>query len=564
MDAVISALLNAGISVLQIGENDYERSVATSNLLYRFFRPGCVVQPTQIVEVETVIRVAKSHDIAVTTKNGGHSYTGSSIAKDGISLDLSRLKDVTVDMDAETMTLQGGALWGHAYKALVNGSHSGYLVNGGRCATVGVSGFILGGGLGPFTRSFGMGCDALKEATIVTADARTVTVRDTDKRTTKEGRLFWALCGAGGGNFGVVVEMKLKLQRQSNEDGLVVSGQYTWYPKPDDAAMKEFMETMDESYSEDWPDQITIDSTWRCEPSRTDSELGVEFFIHYDGDKIDFDQLIDDSIRQADLAKQLKRRSLAEVSTLYLHESLVTQWAEETTRAFPTNPSYRIYSSFAFGNDKATISNITSAVREEMKAFREQFSDEQALLEVTWIHGGGKATKKRAAAATAFPWRSGVYYVYVMVRWQAKWLEHDMRQFLRQFRTKLRSYSINGLAAFVNFPDETLCEHVYERAYYGDNHVALRKVKRLWDKDNFFNWDQGIRLPQPYPDTGAAANDQGTAQPDDATHCDDVVSLDSCAGQQWEYFEPPPGGGVLNFDITGGGPMVRTLTDLGF
>ena len=263
MDTVISALLkaHAKISVLQSGE-DYERSVATSNLLYRFFRPGCVVQPTQIAEVETVIRVAKYHGINVTIKNGGHAYTGSSTAKEGISLDLSRLKHVTVDMGAETMTLQGGALWGHAYKAIVNGSYSGYLVNGGRCPTVGVSGFILGGGLGLFTRSFGMGCDALKEVTIVTADARTVTVRDTDKRTTKEGRLFWALCGAGGSNFGVVVEMKLKLQRLSNDDGLVVSGQYTWYPKLNSStAITEFMDTMDGFYSTDWPDQITIDST---------------------------------------------------------------------------------------------------------------------------------------------------------------------------------------------------------------------------------------------------------------------------------------------------------------
>ncbi|KAJ8117709.1 hypothetical protein ONZ43_g4149 [Nemania bipapillata] len=355
--------------------------------------------------------------------------------------------------------------------------------------------------------------------------------------------------------------MKLKLQRQSNEDGLVVSGQYTWYPKLDNDAMKEFMETMDEFYSTDWPDQITIDSTWRCEPLRTDSELGVEFFIHYDGDKTAFDQLIDNSIRQADLAKQLKRRSLAEDSTLYLHESLVIQWSEETTRSFPTNPSYRIYSSFVFNNDKPTVQEITSAVREEMRGFREQFSDEQVLLEVTWIHGGGKATKKRAVAATAFPWRGGAYYVYIMVRWQAKWLERDMRQFLRQFRTRLRPYSINGLAAFVNFPDDTLCEHVYERAYYGNNHLELRRVKRLWDKNNFFNWDQGIRVPQPYPE---AMSDQGTAQQDDATHCDDVVSLDSRAGQQWEYFEPPPGREVLNLDITGGGRMVRTLTDLGF
>src|SRR5438128_1772678 len=85
-------------------------------------------------------------------------------------------------------------------------AHDGYIVNGGRCPTVGVSGFVLGGGIGQFTRSFGMGCDTLKEITIVTADLSVVTVKDTDDPVSPEGKLFWALCGAGGGNFGVVVE----------------------------------------------------------------------------------------------------------------------------------------------------------------------------------------------------------------------------------------------------------------------------------------------------------------------------------------------------------------------
>jgi len=172
--------------------------------------------------------------------------------------------------------------------------------------------------------------------------------------------------------------------------------------------MEEFMKTMDEFYSTDWPDQITIDSIWRCEPPRTDSKLGVEFFIHYDGYKLAFDRLIDSSIHQADLTKQFKHRSLAEDSTLYLHQSLVTQWSEETTRAFPTNPPYRIYRSIVFGNDKAVIAKITSTIREEMKAFRKQFSDEQVLLEATWIHGRGKTAKKRAAADTACSWHSGI------------------------------------------------------------------------------------------------------------------------------------------------------------
>ena len=105
---------------------------------------------------------------------------------------------------------RGGARWGHAYKALVDGDQNGWFINGARCPTVGVSGFVLGGGLSPFTRSFGMGCDTLLEATIVTADGERVTVTSKDDRKEDKGKLFWALCGAGGGNFGVVVELKMR------------------------------------------------------------------------------------------------------------------------------------------------------------------------------------------------------------------------------------------------------------------------------------------------------------------------------------------------------------------
>jgi FAD/FMN-containing dehydrogenase len=62
---------------------------------------------------------------------------------------------------------------------------------------VGVGGFLLGGGLGPFSRSIGMGSDTIREITVVTADSKLLTVKDSDSCSSKEGRLFWALCGAG-------------------------------------------------------------------------------------------------------------------------------------------------------------------------------------------------------------------------------------------------------------------------------------------------------------------------------------------------------------------------------
>lgn len=85
------------------------------------------------------------------------------------------------------MTIEGGALWGNVYRTLVD-QEDGILVNGGRCPSVGVSGFILGGGIGPFSRQYGMAVDGLNEVKIVTADGELYTLTPEDDPDSEEGR----------------------------------------------------------------------------------------------------------------------------------------------------------------------------------------------------------------------------------------------------------------------------------------------------------------------------------------------------------------------------------------
>ncbi|KAH6624104.1 hypothetical protein B0J18DRAFT_444369 [Chaetomium sp. MPI-SDFR-AT-0129] len=443
--------------------------------MFRDARPACVVQPSNISQVQALIREAKAHNRPVTIKNGGHSFGGFSTTNGGILLDLSRMNKVTLDMTpgSETVTLQGGARWGHAYKALVDGGHNGWFINGGRCPIVGVSGFVLGGDLSPFTRSFGMGCDTLQEATIVTADGKIVKVTDKDYKTSDEGKLFWALCGAGGGNFGVVVEMKIKVQKLAGKT--VVAGLFVWVPKPGD--IDSFMATMVDFYTAEWPNQTTIDSSWLCDlndPPTT--ELKVRFPIHHN-------------------AKPLKRRTLEELSTRFLLETLVSQWSFENQSTLSSaTGKYRIYTSVVLTNDKPIIAGVTALIRKQMKDFRDVFAGEEGLLQVTWIHTGGEASRDKTTSTTAYPWRSSTYHTYVMLEWKEKWLTRDMKDFLKTMSNDLRKFSVNGHAAFVNFPDSQLKAH--EEAYFGSNQQELREVKKRWDPDHFFEWHQGVKLPQ--------------------------------------------------------------------
>ncbi|RAQ58982.1 hypothetical protein COH20_006754 [Aspergillus flavus] len=567
-EAIIQDFLTNEVPVFRVGEVEYERSVATANLLYRFTRPDCIVQPRGNGDVQYIVTQAKARNVSLTIKNGGHSYAGFSSAETGILLDLVRMKKVTIDRKTMIVTLQGGCQWGHAYKQLVNERMNGAIINGGRCPTVGVSGFTLGGGLGPFTRSFGMGCDTLKEATIVTADGKLVTVTDGDDPKSDKGRLFWALCGAGGGNYGVVVELKLKIQELQNSGGEVVAGRFTWMPKVDE--MDDFMQTMIRFYTTDWPEQMTLDSSWLCDLKQTSSELGVRVLSYFDGSKDEFDNVINTFVEQPVLKKQLKRRSMAEPSTRFLHETLVSQWSEETVKSFPTNRSYQIYSSFVFKNDRSRMKAVTEAIRKEMQAFRKLFNGEQGLLQVTWIHSGGEASRKKRSA-TAFRWRDCTYHVYVMLQWEDKWLERDMWGFLGLFKQKLQPYSMMGRAAFINFPDRTLTTEAHEKVYYGNNRQELQRIKRIWDPDHFFDWKQGIQRPtstrevqsrmatiqlRTEPDTGTAAADEEEEGGYEVS-LDEKDLTDKIAGSQWNDVSLPPQNAV-------GGSGVFALTDLGF
>ncbi|KAI0424218.1 hypothetical protein F5Y09DRAFT_324974 [Xylaria sp. FL1042] len=403
------------------------------------------------------------------------------------------MNDVKLDMGKEIVTVEGGALWGHVYKALVNARLDGWIVNGSRCPTDGVSGFTLSGGVGPFSRSFGMGCDTVTEISIVTADGELITVGDSDDPASHKGMLFWALRGGGGGNFGVVVAMSFQVFRLSGKDGIVTAGRVTWFPDPKDDH-RGFLYSMNRFYTTKWPNEMTIDSSWFSDTQVQDGAIGVRFFVYYDGNERRFSKEIHNAVLGKEIEKQLKCRILPEKSTRFFHETLAMQWEEETGGMFPSNGTFRIYSSFCFGNDRDDFKAINIIVKEELEAFKRLFREEKyCLCQVSFIHSGGEA-KRLKKKATAFRWRDAVYHTYIMIQFRDKWLERDMRGFLGKFRTRLKPLSLAKLACYVGFQDASLGDDVYEKAYYGGNHLKLRQVKRIYDRTNLFNSPQGIKV----------------------------------------------------------------------
>ncbi|RGP62533.1 berberine family [Fusarium longipes] len=518
---------------------DYEKLVVTSNLLFRFSRPRCIVKPRSTVEVQTVIEQSKKQNVRLTIRCGGHSYAGFSTAletNNDILMDLRNMNTVELDALNDTVTIGAGCQWGEVYRCLINNSLDGRIINGGRCPWVGVGGFMLGSGLGPFTRTLGMGSDTLLGAAIVTADGEVVTVAKDDDFESKEGQLFWALQGAGQANFGVVTQMKLKVERLKSGGTKVVGGRFQWFPK--DNNIEELRNTMNDLYKAKWPERITIDTTWICDLREKTSD-GVRFTVYYDGRKEDYDKLIDKYVKHEDVNKQLKKRALEEPSTRFLYETLERQWFDESKRFFAENKSYRIFAAFAFDRRqiKSNVDKITAILQQEMKSFRELYTGENVNLDIVWIHTGGKASDRKPQD-TAYYWRRALYHTYIEILWEDKWMELNMRGFMAKLKKKLRPYSLNKAAAFVNFPDRELAKGAYERVYFGENRHKLRKVKETWDKDNYFSWAQSIQLPKDAVDDVTVDVDM-----EDYENQTDRLAQDLWHSSNWQHRH------IQNFDV---------------
>src|SRR3954454_5491904 len=134
-------------------------------------RPAVIVRCSGTADVITAVGFARSNDLEIAVRGGGHSIAGFSTVEDGIVIDLSRMNEVRVDPSKRRAIVGGGAVWAdvdHETQA------HGLATTGGLISTTGVARFTLGGGLGWLMRKHGLACDNLVGADVVTADGRLV------------------------------------------------------------------------------------------------------------------------------------------------------------------------------------------------------------------------------------------------------------------------------------------------------------------------------------------------------------------------------------------------------
>ncbi|MGH8068359.1 MAG: FAD-binding oxidoreductase [Candidatus Entotheonellia bacterium] len=165
-------------------------------------RPALIARCAGVADVLTGIRFAREHELLISVRGGGHGMPGFAVCEGGLMLDLSGMTSVHVDPEHRTVRADAGVTWGafdHETQAF------GLATTGGVVSSTGIAGLTLGGGHGFLMRRYGLACDNLRSADVVTADGRWLRASATE-----HAELFWGLRG-GGGNFGVVTSFEYQL-----------------------------------------------------------------------------------------------------------------------------------------------------------------------------------------------------------------------------------------------------------------------------------------------------------------------------------------------------------------
>jgi FAD/FMN-containing dehydrogenase len=199
-----------GGRILREGDGGWDDAVLVWNAMVARV-PALVVQPISARDVAAAVAFARDHGLLLSIKGGGHNIAGTAVAEGGLTMDMSRMRDVTVDPEARLAHVGPGCLLRDVDRAT---QEHGLATVLGFVSETGVAGLTLGGGFGYLARRFGWAADNLDEVEIVTADGQ-IRVANRDENPD----LFWAVRG-GGGNFGVVTRFTFRL----HEVGPMITG----------------------------------------------------------------------------------------------------------------------------------------------------------------------------------------------------------------------------------------------------------------------------------------------------------------------------------------------------
>lgn len=408
-------------------------------------KPLVVVQCGDEEDAVRAVEFARRYALEVAVRSGGHSHLawGSS---NGLIIDLSPLKRITIDPDRRIVRAQSGVTSGEVARAA---SEHGLVPVLGQCPGVGATGVTLGGGLGWLSGLFGASCDNLVAARVVTAETRTL---DVNSETHSD--LFWGLCGAGA-NFGVTTSFAARLQ----SIGKVLGGDVHFAVRDTRAVLRGFRDIMHEA-----PDEF------QATLNLTPGERGIFISLCHAGDESEWDEVL------------RKIRSIAKPTKENVRRQPFVDLAEKAAATNPGNaPSPAFRSIQTVYRDRITDEVIDIYVDQLAHA-----SPDVIMGLSHYMHGEVCRVKP---AATAFPHRAA-HSVHLRVAFNWSDPDDSERRFAwgEEWLRLLRPQTAERL--YANY--QTYETKVGSPSLFGSNFDRLLALKKEHDPGNFFRRNANI------------------------------------------------------------------------
>src|SRR5215217_6101724 len=407
--------------------------------------PALIARCAGVADVIQGVNFARTHNLPLSVRGGGHSVAGNAVCDGGVMLDLSPMKGMRVDPVRQTAQAQAGLTLGEFD---LETQEFGLATTLGVVSMTGIAGLTLGGGLGWLNGKYGLACDNLISADVVTADGRLVTASDEENED-----LFWGIRG-GGGNFGVVTSFEYQL----HPVGPVLGGGLR-YPA---AEARDFLRFYHE-FASNCPDEL---STAASLGHALDGSVVVGVAVCYCG-----------PIEEGERVLHPLRTFGSPL------EDNIQPMSYQTLQSAPD-------AGFPLGRQhywkSSWLKHLSDEAIEVMLEFVTEMPSSISGVGLQQMHG---AASRVDPAATAFPHRDEHYDFLILSQWAARSDTEENVRWTRAFFETMQPFFESGV--YVNNLGEEGEDRIKEA--YGAHYERLVALKDKYDPTNLFRLNQNIR-----------------------------------------------------------------------
>lgn len=407
-------------------------------------RPAIIARCTGAGDVIACVRFAREHDLLVSVRGGGHSIAGKAVCDDGLMIDLSGMKGIRVDRTGRTVRAEPGLTLGEFDRET---QAFGLATTMGVLSRTGIAGLTLGGGFGWLVRKYGLACDNVISADVVTADGRLLTASATENED-----LFWGVRG-GNGNFGIVTSFEYRL----HEVGSVIGGGVLHPVEKTSDVLRFYRE-----FTSGSPEELSLQALTITFP-----DLGRVVGIGgcYCG-----------SLAEGEKVLRPLRSFGSPVADLFGTMSYV-QLQSMFDSFFPP------------GRHAYTKANFLNGLSDDaIRTFAEYATAPSPYTAGAIEHLDG-AVSRLGAAETAFPHRQYPYNFSIWANWIDPADSARNIEWTREFWDAMRPSMAAGV--YVNYLEDE--GDPQAREAYGPNYERLVALKNKYDPTNFFRTNHNVR-----------------------------------------------------------------------